>query len=332
MPLKLHPPRAGKSPNYSIRGTYLGVGPIDRTTGTPDRKKANEALRALKAEIERGAFVPKGALTFAEAALSYLKNGGDRRFLDKLTEHFTTTPMASIDQEQIDEAAHLLYPDASPATRNRQVYTPMSAIMQHAKMNVRLRRPKGAQGAEKTEWMTPEQAERLLNAAEAEDMEFRVFLALLCYTGLRLSEALAIECSQIDLEHSMIFIPKTKNGEARAVHIAQPLLVELANHPMGLSREGRLFRFNKNGRLYTLMRKAKKAAGLPAVTFHTCRHTWATWMRRFGKLDTKGLVGTGAWKDEKSASRYQHVVVTEEAQRADMLPVLNRAKRGKSVE
>lgn len=323
MPLKLQDPRPGKSPNYSIRGTYLGV-TVDRTAGTADRKKAQKVLNAIREEIERGAFVPKGALTFADAALSYLKNGGDARFLSPLTEHFATTPMMSIGQDQIDEAAHLLYPSASPATRNRQVYTPMSAIMQHAKMNVRLRRPKGAQGAEKTEWMTPEQAERLLAAAEAEDVEFRVFLALLCYTGLRLSEALAIECEQIDLEHSMIFIPKTKNGEARAVHIAQPLVVEMANHPQGLSRKERLFRFNKNGRLYTLMRKAKTKAGLPNVTFHTCRHTWATWMRRFGKLDTKGLVGTGAWKDEKSASRYQHVVVTEEAQRADMLPVLNR--------
>ncbi len=329
MPLELYPPRPGKSPNYSIRGTYLGVGPIDRTTGTPDRKKANEALKALKAEIERGAFVPKGALTFAEAALAYLNVGGDDRFLRPLTEHFQRMPLASIGQDEIDEAALILYPDASPATRNRQVYTPMSAIMQRAKMNVRLRRPKGAQGEEKTEWMTPAQAEKLLAAAEAEDMEFRVFLALLCYTGLRLSEALAIECEQIDLDHSMIFIPKTKNGEARAVHIAQPLVVELANHPQGLSRKDRLFRFNKNGRLYTLMRRAKTKAGLPNVTFHTCRHTWATWMRRFGKLDTKGLVGTGAWKDEKSASRYQHVVVTEEAQRADMLPVLKRkgAKR-----
>lgn len=331
MPLKLHDPRPGKSPNYTIRGTYLGV-TVDRTAGTADRKKAQKVLNAIRDEIERGAFVPKGALTFAEAALAYLKNGGDTRFLSVLTEHFATTPMMSIGQEQIDEAAHLLYPDASPATRNRQVYTPMSAIMQHAKMNIRLRRPKGAQGTEKTEWMTPEQAERLLAAAEAEDVEFRVFLALLCYTGLRLSEALAIECEHIDLEHSMIFVPKTKNGESRAVHIAQPLVVELANHPQGLSRKERLFRFNKNGRLYTLMRRAKTKAGLPSVTFHTCRHTWATWMRRFGKLDTKGLVGTGAWKDEKSASRYQHVVVTEEAQRADMLPALKRAKRGKSVE
>lgn len=331
MPLKLHDPRPGKSPNYSIRGTYLKVY-VDRTTGTSDRKKAQKILNAIKLDIERGAFVRKGATNFAEATLSYIRTGGDDRFLGPLTDHFKDTPMQLIGQAEIDEAAAILYPSASQATRNRQVYTPMSAIMQHAGFGTRLRRPKGAQGDTRTEWMTVEQAERLLDAAEDEDLEFRVFLALLCYTGLRLGEALAVETRWLDLKQSTLFIPKTKNDEARAVHIPEALKNELVRHPRGLKRDDYLFRFKKNGRLYTLLRRAKTKAGLPSVKFHTFRHTWATWMRRFAKLDTKGLVGTGAWKDEKSASRYAHVVVTEEAQRADMLPALKRAKRGKVVD
>lgn len=331
MPLKLVEPRPGKTPNYSIRGTYLGQ-PVNRTAGTPDRKTAQKALRKIKDEIERGVFAPKGAVTFASAALSYLRQGGEDTFIDRLADHFGATPLMLIDQEAIDTAAHLLYPDASDATRNRQVYTPMSAILKHAKMSFPLKRPKGAQGTRKTEWMTPDQAERLLDAAERKDAEFRVFLALLCYTGLRLGEALNIECKHVDLSQAMIFVPKTKNGDARAVHVPPSLKVELANHPRGMERSGYLFRFRKNGHLYNLMREAKTKAGLPSITFHTCRHTWATWMRRYAKLDVKGLVGTGAWKDEKSAARYQHVVVTEEAQRADMLPVLKSGKRGKSVD
>lgn len=331
MPLKLKDPRPGKSPNYTIRGTYLDV-PVDRTTGTPDRKKAQKILNAIKLDIERGAFVRKGATTFAEAALSYIKTGGDARFLGPLTDYFRETPMQTIGQTEIDMAAIDLYPEATPATRNRQVYTPMSAIMRHAGFATHLKRPKGAQGSSRTEWMTVTQAERLLDAAEATDPEFRVFLALLCYTGMRLSEALRIDCGEVDLEQAAIFIPKTKNNLARTVYIPPALAAELKSHPQGLQRAGRLFRFNKNGRLYELMKEAKTAAGLPKVKFHTCRHTWATWMRRFAKLDTKGLVGTGAWKDEKSASRYAHVVVTEEAQRADMLPELKRAKRGIAVD
>ena len=50
--------------------------------------------------------------------------------------------------------------------------------------------------------------------------------------------------------------------------------------------------------------------------FHIFRHTYATWMRREAGLDTKGLVATGAWRDRKSADRYEHVVVSEEARKA----------------
>jgi hypothetical protein len=47
MPIKLKPPREGKSPNYSIRGTYLGVY-VDETTGT-----AVEACRLPFSDIGR---------------------------------------------------------------------------------------------------------------------------------------------------------------------------------------------------------------------------------------------------------------------------------------
>jgi hypothetical protein len=68
---------------------------------------------------------------------------------------------------------------------------------------------------------------------------------------------------------------------------------------------------------------AAARAGVPMperAAFHLLRHTYATWMRRYGKLDTKGLVAAGAWRDRKSADRYEHTVPTEEARRADFLP------------
>lgn len=332
MPLKLIEPRPGKTPNYSIRGTYYGHN-INRTTGTPDRKKAAKLLAKIKDEIERGAYTPRGSITFAKAALSYLRAGGEPIYIGPLAGHFGHKPLVEIDQEAIDEAAALLYPNTSNATRNRHVYTPLSAILKHAKVEFRIIRPKGAQGTVKTDWLTVEQAAQLLDTAQKQDAEFRTFLATLCYTGLRLSEALGIGCRDVNLAETTIFIARTKNELPRAVHLPPALIAELANHPRGLARGNeRLFRFRKNGHLYNLMKAAKREAGLPNVTFHTFRHTWATWMRRYAKLDTKGLVGTQAWKDEKSAARYQHVVVTEEAQRADMLPVLKRGNVGKIVD
>ena len=328
MPLKLRPPRPGKTPNYAIRGTHYGQF-VDTTAGTPDRKVATRYLNKIKADIESGCFVPKGGKTFADAALSYIQAGGEKLYLKPITDHFLETPLTDIDQAAIDAAAHAIYPDASAATRNRQLYTPVSAILKHASVDFTIYRPKGSAGEVKTNWLREDQAFRLFAAAAAVDLEFRTFLVLLCYTGLRLSEALRLRVEHVQLSESFAFIPKTKNEEARAIYLPPILVAELANHPRGMGRpDETICRFRKNGHLYNMMKTAKKAAGLPDVTFHTFRHTWATWMRRYAKLDTKGLVATGAWKDEKSAARYQHVVVTEESQRANLLPTPKRAKAG----
>src|SRR4029077_13308787 len=56
------------------------------------------------------------------------------------------------------------------------------------------------------------------------------------------------------------------------------------------------------------------------VNFHTFCHTYGTWMRRYGGLDVRGLVGTGRWDSMQSAERYAHVVANEEAMAARFLP------------
>ena len=70
MPLKLRPPRAGKTPYYYIRGTYLGVY-VEESTGTGRREIAEQLLRKKRDEIECGAVARPGEPTFAEAAPEY---------------------------------------------------------------------------------------------------------------------------------------------------------------------------------------------------------------------------------------------------------------------
>lgn len=126
----------------------------------------------------------------------------------------------------------------------------------------------------------------------------------------------------IDLSAQTAYVPTTKNGAPRMVHLPPELVASLANHPRGLARPGKVFRFTKSGRLYSFLDSDKKRAGrdLAFVTFHIFRHTWATWMRRYGGANTAGLVATGAWKDRASAARYEHTVVSEESRSADLLP------------
>jgi integrase len=319
MPLKIVPPREGKTPYFSIRGTYLGIR-VDRSAKTGKRAVAAKVLKQIERDIERGCFAIKGEATFASAALAYMQAGGERTYLGRLLEHFGDKPISQIDQAVIDDASLVLYPGATPATRNRSVYTPVSAVLRAAGATTALRRPRGSGGNKQTAWLWPEQATAIFEQAEKLDPEFAALLIVLCYTGLRLSEALGLTWDRVRLQDGFAYVPDTKNDEPRAVFLPPVAVAALGN--MG-KREGRIFRFAKGGHLYHLLKASAFRAdvSLPERSaFHIFRHTFATWMRRYAGLDSKGLMATGAWKDAKSVDRYTHTVVSEEAQRAALLP------------
>ena len=342
MPLKLKPPRPGKTPFYYVRGTYLGIR-LDRSTQTSEARAATVIFKRWKSEIERGEYrhaVPEPRPmsvkpTFASAALAYIQAGGERAFLSPIIEmtgeaSLRDMPIADIDQMTVDRAAAALYPNATPQTRNRQFYTPVSAVLKRAGIDKRIQRPKGWRGKKSVSWLEPEQAFALFAAADVLSAEFGMFLRLLCYTGMRLGEALAIKIGEVDLGRQAIYLPETKNGEARTVHLPPELVTALTNHPRSLDRRPseRLIRFHAGGRLRELLKRAMAAAGLSfprrQCGFHLFRHTWATWMRRYAGLDTAGLVATQAWRDPVSANRYEHLEISVEARKADLLPVPKR--------
>ena len=324
MPLKLYPPRQ-EHPSWRIRGTYLGCY-IDRSSGSREKAFAEKLRKKLERDIESGALTRSEGTGFAAAAAAYMKAGGDNRFLHPLILHFGSTALDRIDQVAIDNAAAEIYPDASAATRNRQVYTPIVAVLNRAGIERRIKRPLGWKSPKGVSWLQPAQAFAVFAAADAIDAEFGLFLRVLCYTGMRLSEALSVTLAQVDLEGETIYRPKTKNDDPRNVYLPPELVVALANHPCGLNRQGRLFRFHVCGRLRIWLSTAMEKAGVSFPPrqrgFHLFRHTWATWMRRYGGLDTSGLLETGAWRDRSSAARYEHLDKTEEARKAKLLPVM----------
>lgn len=326
MPLILKEPR-GTSPYYSVRGTYLGVR-INRTTKAADRATAKKRLKQFEKEIERGHFAEPVIKkpTFGEAALRYLReNEMKAGYLDVLVARLHDTPLDQFNQAFIDDVAFELYPIKSNATRNRQVYTPVSAILRHAGVELRMRRPKGANGKRRDFVFQQEQVDRLIGAAMAQEPEFGIYLTFLLYTGCRMSEGLSLLIDDMDLSNANCIVRDTKNGTDRRVHLPPVLVAALTGHPRGLQREGRLFRYHKGQRLNQKLDRAAEAAGVEIperVAFHAFRHTWGHWMRRYGGLDTTGLVATGAWLSHDAARRYEHAVASEEAQRADLLPVI----------
>lgn len=333
MPLKLIPPRAGRSKNYRVRGAYLGRY-VDQSTGTHEKRLAEKALRDIRGQIECGAFAQRGDPTFLSAAVAYMEAGREGRYLNRAVKHFGETPLKRIDQAAIEAGAARCLPLASAATRNRHFYTPVSAVLKHAGMDFKIRRLPGAGGAERTVWLEPPQAYRLFDAARALDPGFGCFVVLLCYTGMRLSEGLDLTCDRVQLAAGYAYLPTTKNDEPRGVHLPAYVVAELANLPGGLDRGPEPvfgFRATKAAKLLKAALRAARVALPRRLAFHVCRHTYGAWMRRYANMDDVGMIATGVWKDHRSVKRYAHADTTAEARKADLLPTPTRVKSVESA-
>jgi integrase len=337
MPLKLV--RRGKSQNYYLRGTVRGIG-VFETTGTDDRKAA-EAIRIKRENevLDVSIFGPAATTTFAAAALSYLEEGGERRFLGTCDEetgewslligHFGNMVVGKIRQAEVDAAALAIYPDAQAATRKRQVYVPVSAVLRHAARKgwctmPSFRHPRVKQPV--TKWSTPERLGRLLPHCTPKLRRLVVFLT---YTGARISEALRIDWdADVSLERRSVILRRTKNGKPRSVNLPDPLLAELAAVP-NEERHGKLFGWAARKAVYGPLKRACKKAGVEYLPPHQQgRHTYATWMRTYAGMDLIGLKEAGGWETLSSVERYAHVVPNEAAKASDRLPPLHEPVQG----
>jgi integrase len=162
-------------------------------------------------------------------------------------------------------------------------------------------------------------------------------LLFLLYSGCRIGEALALTWEYVVAD--MAYIATSKTDEPRTVRLRADLAAKLNARRKPV---GRVWRWHQGGRLKGLLLDAKLLAcglrpvvrpkrgerrsvpphRLSWVTFHTFCHTWATWMRRYGRADLQGLVATGGWRDGRSAARYAHVVAAEEWERVEQLPTI----------
>ena len=135
------------------------------STGLSDKRAAEEIRAKREAEIiAELVYGRRVTATSPPAAVKRsLARSRKKRFLDKVIKHFGVTPLAKIDQDAIDRGARKVYPNASDATRNRQFYTPVSAVMTHAARRgwcapLLLERPRAAAG--RTRWLKPEEADQ----------------------------------------------------------------------------------------------------------------------------------------------------------------------------
>jgi integrase len=345
MPLKIVVNRKKtKGKNLYIRGSYLGVA-VDQSSGTDRHAVARAIQKRIEGEIERGEHrsqkppeSDRRQPTFLSAAVAYMEAGKSRRYIKPLVEHFGETPLAQIDQAAIDNAAMTLYPRVSNATRNAYVHTPVSAILHHAGIELRIKRPPGAKGRVIKDWLRPEDAFGIIDAADTIDPEFAALLTFLLYTGPRIGGALNLERDDVRLEEGAAWARPQKGQSPMEVKLNEQVRTRLARHMASNEDRRRVFRWRYGGHLKFLLIRAKLAHlgihcpprrptpwkeppnRLKWVTFHIWRHTWATWMRKYAGATVDDLVDTHNWKDPRSARRYVHATFAGAWDFADKLP------------
>jgi integrase len=139
------------------------------------------------------------------------------------------------------------------------------------------------------------QVRALLDAA---DRDFRAFVALCAFAGLRLGEAAAVQVGDVDLSGRTLLVRRQvqrergggveirspKYGSERTVYLADGLVTIVKAHITRLSGRGaeRWLFHGENGNpphqntVGYGWRKAREAAGSPKIKLHDLRHYYAS--------------------------------------------------------
>lgn len=295
MPLKVN--KRGKTYHYS--GTVAGRR-LRGSTGTSDKARAERiASEAESAEWKRCLDGPGAVLTFAKASILYRAAGKmstkrQIKYLEKIEDYWKNTLVKDMTAGAIRQSAIEIYPKAGPATRNRQVITPTRAVVNHcAELEmcppIRVRKFKFEQKIKKPvliDWLDTFCAHaRPLNAALA---------TFMFATACRISEARRVEWDDINFKAGTILVRKTKNKKERSPHMPQRLLVALANLPRDRSPFGYSETTLRRWWDDDIEATAEAVEGFQRLTFHSCRHGFATSMLRKG-VDPKTAADLGGW-------------------------------------
>lgn len=315
--LKLIKPAGRK--NYVIRGTIAGKR-IHKSTGTDQRKLAEAQRRQLETQlIERASLGTAATLTFAEAALTYIESGGEARYLEKILRHFGPHKLLrEINNDEINKAARVLYPQAAQNTIQRQLITPISAVYSMAVKDdlapVRQFRRRGKPNP-RIHWLTPEEAERVIEAAGEIAPHILRPLAIMLGGGARAAEALRVTAATFYRSTGEAFIEETKNGEPRMIRFPRRALKlieagELPEYgPICLTPKGvpYVIREHCGGQMKGAFDRLSEAAELSFhLTPHILRHTWATWYHA-QTHDFGALLDLGGWKRADVANVYRKI-------------------------
>lgn len=279
---------------FYARGTKPDGNPIEQSLGTKDSRKAKEALSKLENTLWKAdIYGVKAVVTFDQAAVKYVEDGGDARFIVKVTELLSDVRLADITPFDVRATAKKAYPNGSPATRNRQGITPIQAVINYAH----------EQGwcppitVKRFEVKKPDRKavgiEYLLALKQHAPVNLFALMLFLHTTGRRVGDAIALKPDDLDLGIASAYIKDPKNGEPVTVKLV-PFLVEIIKDLE--THNGRVFGYRDRRNLYDTLKRSCERAGIEYLGTHQVgRHSFATELAN-RRWTSKRIADAGGWK------------------------------------
>lgn len=308
---------------------------VRRSTGTKDKRQAQEYYDRLKADLWRQeAFGDTPSKTWDEAVKKYLVEKADKKSIehDKSMLRWATPflkgkLLTEINQQMVDDLIEERRKGRSTRTvegvSNATINRHMEAIQRVLNCAVvwrwistvpHIRHLKESSG--RLRWLTRAEADILLGELPTNLKQMARFTLA---TGLRENNVLELTWQQIDLERRTMWIhaDQAKNARAMAVPLndqAMTVLEEQADihDTIVFPYAGKQVKKASSAAWY----RALKRAGLEDITWHGLRHTWASWHVQSG-TPLEVLQKLGGWSSLQIVMRYAHLSPGLLAQYAD---------------
>lgn len=300
---------------------------VRRSTGTTNKKEAQEFHDRLKAElwrIEKLGDRPKRS--FEEACIRFLQlSEGQSDYATKVRHVrywrsiFGGRSICSITADDVYAGLPVMreYDDGrkprilTASTKNRYLasirriftlakqagwidYAP--SLTNYVEPDVRVR------------WITKESARYLIDSIDLPWMRDVCEFAL--HTGARANEILTLEWDNVDLATGMAWVinSRAKSGRARALPLNPEALALLVRR----KKHGGQWVFTRStGKPISeidrrVFQRACKRAGITDFRFHDLRHTWASWHVQAG-TPLFVLKELGGWETLEMVRKYAHL-------------------------
>ena len=313
-----------------IRFTTPSGERIRCSAGSANKAQAQELHDRLKSDawrVER--LGEKLKYTWDDAGYKWLletqhkaTHDSDKAKLRWLQSYLRGKPLLEIDRTLVAKIGETKATQASPSTANRFLAL-IRAILRKAALEwewidklpkIRLYlEPK-----RRIRWITPEQVKTLLDELQPHQRDLVVFALS---TGLRQSNVLKLEWSQVDLARRVAWIHPDQAKARRAIHVSlNSTAMDVLSRQVG-KHPSRVFTYRgkpiawANTRAW---REALKRAGIEDFRWHDLRHTWASWLAQSGTT-MNVLQEMGGWESESMVRRYAHLAPAQFAQQAEVI-------------